>query len=151
MKIMHCLCPQAITADLKADNKKDVLVELVEMLKKAGKIKDTAEVVDLLMQREGLGSTGIGQGVAIPHGRCEAIGEQVAALGISRKGVNFESLDNAPVNIFFLLLCPGKSGGQHLQVMARVSRLLKNKQLRTSLCSAENVREILDLIAREDE
>jgi len=150
MKITDCLCPEAITVELKANEKKAVIIELTELLRKANKIKDTAEIVDVLMLREKIGSTGIGQGVAIPHGKHDALKEQVAALGISKAGIEFESMDGKPVHIFFLLLCPPESGGEHLKAMAGISRIMKDKNMRESLCKAQSAGELLSFIRQRD-
>jgi PTS system nitrogen regulatory IIA component len=147
---MDFLSPEAIILDLKATDKKSAIAEIAERLKKLKKIKDTPEVIELLMQRERLGSTGIGQEVAIPHSRCSAVTEQVAALAISRNGVEFESLDNEPARIIFLLLCPEEANSVHLQAMARISRLLKDKIFRQSLIDAKSVEEIVGLITQAD-
>src|SRR5690348_1114910 len=106
LKILDFLAPAAITLELTATNKKGVLEELVGLLGKEGKIKDTKAAVDILLEREKLGSTGIGQGIAIPHAKTDQAKDVVAAFGLSRRGVNFESLDGEPVHLFFLLIAP---------------------------------------------
>lgn len=150
MKIMDFLSPDDVMLDLKAVDKKSAITEMVELLKKQKKLKDTDEALDYLLQREKLGSTGIGQGVAIPHSRCNAVSQQIAALAISRKGVEFEALDGEPVHIIFLLLCPEEANSVHLQAMARISRLLKDKIFRQSLTDAKSVEEVAALIAQAD-
>jgi PTS system nitrogen regulatory IIA component len=151
VKILDFLSAETVTIDLVARDKRSAITEMVQLLKKANKVKDSADAIDILLQREQLGSTGIGQGVAIPHARCSSVGAQVAALAISRQGIDFESLDGEPVHIFFLLLCPGESNGQHLQAMARISRLLKDKHLRSALRAAKSAGEVIALIKKEDE
>lgn len=108
MRILDFLSEKAISADLKSQDKKGVIRELTDLLVSAGELKPKIEddVIKVLFNREALGSTGIGQGVAIPHGKCEFTKELVAALGISKKGINFDSLDGEPAHIFFLLLAP---------------------------------------------
>ena len=105
MKISEFLCSKAVTSDLKATTKKEVIEELVDLLVKAGAVekKIRNKLVEILMAREALGSTAIGQGVAIPHGKCENVTKLTAALGISKKGIDFDSLDGEPAYIFFLL------------------------------------------------
>ena len=127
MKIMDFLCSDAITVNLEAQDKKTAITELAELLKKAKKIKDTSEIIETVLEREKLGSTGIGQGVAIPHGKTDAASEQIGALGISQKGVDFNSLDGEPVYIIFLLNGPVEVAGQHLKALSRISRLFKDK------------------------
>ena len=153
MKIKDFLCREAVTADLKSTSKKDVVGELVDLLVDAGAIekKIRAKLIDVLMARESLGSTAIGQGIAIPHGKCENITELKAALGISKNGVNFDSLDGEPANIFFLLFAPVDSAGPHLKALARISRLLKDKYYRENLRNAKNAKDILSLLTQEDD
>jgi nitrogen PTS system EIIA component len=97
-----------------------------------------------------LGSTAIGQGIAIPHGKSDTTDQLVAALGISKKGINFDSLDGEPAYIFFLLVAPVDSAGPHLKALARVSRLLKDKFFRDALKNTKSSKEMLELISRED-
>lgn len=150
MKIMKYLCPQAIVIDLKATDKRSAIMELTESLKKANKIRAAKDVADTLLLREKLGSTGIGQGIAIPQCRCESVQEPVAALGISRGGIEYESLDGERVHIVFLMLNPAGTVGTHLKAMVRVFRLLKNNLVRQALMAAESVQDVMNLIHRED-
>lgn len=152
MKIVEFLCKEAVINDLDATAKDEVIQEMVGALVEAGAIekKQKNKVIEVLLAREALGSTAIGQGIAIPHGKSEATDSLVAALGISKKGVNFDSLDGEPAFIFFLLVAPVDSAGPHLKALARVSRLLKDKFFRDSLKNAKSGKDILDLVAQED-
>jgi len=152
MKIAEFLCSNAITSDLQSTTKKEVIEELVDLLVKAGALnkKIRAEVIEVLLAREALGSTAIGQGIAIPHGKCEKVKELTAALGVSKKGVNFDSLDGEPAYIFFLLVAPADSAGPHLKALARISRVLKDKYFRENLKSAKDTETIQTLISQED-
>ncbi len=150
MKIMDFLSRDAITLDLKAQDKKQAIAELVELLRANKKIKKTDEIIETVMERERLGSTGIGQGVAIPHGKTDALSEQVGALGISQKGVEFNSLDGEPVYIIFLLVGPVEVAGQHLKALSRISRLFKDKFFRQSLRDAKKEDEVVKIIEQED-
>lgn len=151
MKIMDFLSKKAINADLKATDKKGVIRELVDLLVKTGVIKGKKEeIIEILMAREALGSTGIGQGVGIPHGKSPYIKSLVAAFGLSRSGVDFESLDGEPTHIFFLLLAAEESAGPHLKALARISRLLKDKYVREILKKAQSEKEIIKIINNED-
>ncbi|KPK41993.1 MAG: PTS fructose transporter subunit IIA [Omnitrophica WOR_2 bacterium SM23_29] len=150
MKISDFLETKAVSAGLQATDKEGVIRELVDLLSKAGRIKERDKLVKILMNREALGSTGIGQGVGIPHGKCEGVKELVAAFGLSQKGVNFDSLDGEPVHIFFLLVAPEDSAGPHLKALARISRLLKEKVFRESLKQCKDEKSILRLIEDED-
>jgi PTS system nitrogen regulatory IIA component len=115
------------------------------------KLPDSNHMVQVLMERESLGSTGIGQGVAIPHGKTNVVKDQVAALGISRKGLDFDALDGEPVHIVFLLIAPQDAAGNHLKALAKISRLLKDKFFRQALRDAKSAEEILKIIREEDE
>jgi PTS system nitrogen regulatory IIA component len=103
------------------------------------------------MAREALGSTAIGQGVGIPHAKSEVVEKLVAAFGLSKKGVDFDSLDGEPVYIFFLLVAPQDSAGPHLKALARISRILKDKYFRESLRQVHDDKEALRIIVQEDE
>ena len=113
--------------------------------------REVAKVVEILLNREALGSTGIGQGVAIPHGKCNAVGSLVGAFGVAPTGVEFGSLDGAPVHLVFLLIAPEDSAGPHLKALARISRLLKDKFFRDSLRQAKDEKSLLKVIRDEDQ
>ncbi len=153
MKIGDFLCKKAITADIKSTDKEDVIKELVDLLIDADEVdkKFRNKLIEILMAREALGSTAIGQGVGIPHGKSECVSKLVASFGISQKGVNFDSLDGEPVYIFFLLLAPQDSAGPHLKALARISRLLKDKYFRENLRQAKDDKTIVKIITQEDE
>ena len=108
------------------------------------------EVVKALMEREALGSTGIGQGVAIPHAKVEATKDIVGALGLSSPGIPFDSADHAPAHIFFLLLAPRNSAEAHLKALARISRLLKEPDFKNQLQKSKSSLEVVQLIQKED-
>ena len=153
MNIMGFLDERAVTIDVKQTNKEQVIRELVQLLVNAGSIKDkdVSKLVQILMKRESLGSTGIGQGVAIPHGKSDCVTKVVAAFGVSRSGVNFDALDGEPVTLFFLLVAPEDSAGPHLKALARISRLLKDKHFRDSLRAAKDEKTLVKIIRDEDE
>ncbi|MFC1624685.1 PTS sugar transporter subunit IIA [Candidatus Omnitrophota bacterium] len=153
MKILDFLNEKAVSVDLKSQDKKGAIQELTDLLIKADELKPRVKdtVVKILLNRESLGSTGIGQGVAIPHGKCEHVKELVGAFGVSKKGINFDSLDGEPAYIFFLLLAPIESSGPHLKALARISKLLKDKYFRDSLKNAETIKTLLKIIKEEDQ
>ncbi|MDR2860285.1 MAG: PTS sugar transporter subunit IIA [Elusimicrobiota bacterium] len=150
MKIMDFLSPDAVIVDLKAADKKAAIIELVEKLRETKNVKKTDEIIEVVFEREKLGSTGIGQGVAIPHGKTDVLQEQVGVLGISRKGIEFNALDGEPVNIIFLLVGPVEVAGQHLKALSRISRLFKDKFLRQAIKAAETSEAIVKIIQQED-
>ena len=150
MKIVEFLNEKAVTGNIEAINKEGVLRELVDLLAKAEGIMNKEELVKALINREALGSTGIGQGVGIPHAKTNAVKRLVAAFGISHRGVNFDALDGEPVYIFFLLVAPEDSAGPHLKGLARISRLLRDKFFRESLKALTDEKMIVKLIREED-
>jgi len=152
MKITDFLKAEAINVDLKAEDKEGVLRELVDILVNTGQIKqaDKEEIIGILLNREALGSTGIGQGVGIPHGKSPRVKELTACFGLSRQGIDFDSLDREPVYIFFLILAPEDSAGPHLKALARIARLLKDKFFRDALRSASDEKKVFEIINEED-
>lgn len=153
MKILEFLSQKAILTDIKSVKKEDVIKEMVDALIGAGEMdkRHRAKLCEALMARESLGSTAIGQGVAIPHAKCDCVEKLVAAFALSRKGIDFDSLDGEPAYIFFLLLAPQDSAGPHLKALARISRLLKDKYFRDSLRSCADDKAIIRIISQEDE
>ncbi|MBI3291211.1 MAG: PTS sugar transporter subunit IIA [Elusimicrobia bacterium] len=150
MKVLDFLVPSAISIDLKGQTKLEVIQELVELLVQAGKLKDARPIVGTLREREKLGSTGIGQGIAIPHGKSDQVSEIVAAFGVSKRGVEFDSLDGEPVYLVFLLVAPLEAAGIHLKALAKISRLLKDKFFRQAITEAKGVEDVLRIIKEED-
>lgn len=150
MKIRDILDENSIIADLKAKTKKDIITELIEPFIKKGKIKDRNKLLESLMVRERLGSTGIGENVAIPHAKSHEVDTIIATFGRSKDGINFDSLDKKPVYFVFLLIAPENSAGLHLKTLARISRLLKNPAFRQELMKANNEKDIYEVISRED-
>jgi PTS system nitrogen regulatory IIA component len=149
MRILDVLQEDAIISELTATDKKAVLEELTAAVAKASGV-DQEEMVRVLLERERLGSTGIGSGIAIPHGKLKSLGALLVGFGRSRKGVDFEAIDGKPAHIFFLLMAPEDSSGAHLRMLARISRLLKDSALRQGLMDAADRRELYALIQNED-
>ena len=153
MKITDFLRERAVSVNLEAKNKEGVIREMVLLLVQAGEIKpaDEEKIVPILLARESLGSTGIGQGVGIPHGKSNVVRQLVGAFGVSRRGVDFDSLDGEMAHIFFLLIAPEDSAGPHLKALARISRLLKDRYFRESLKEAKDEKQVLKIILQEDQ
>jgi PTS system nitrogen regulatory IIA component len=153
MKIMEFLLKDAINTDIKSTEKEDVIKELVDTLINASAVEKSHrnKMIESLLARESLGSTAIGQGIAIPHAKCDAVKNLIAAFGLSKKGVDFDSLDGEPVYIFFLLAAPQDSAGPHLKALARISRLLKDKYFRDSLRNCQDAQSVITIITQEDE
>jgi PTS system nitrogen regulatory IIA component len=150
MNIVDLLKKEFIIEDLKSRTKKEVLLELSEVFLKKNKDIDCNSMVEVLLERERLGSTGIGEGVAIPHGKLSGLENLIVSFGRSKDGIDFDSLDGKPVHIFFLLMAPDSSAGQHLKALAKISRMLKGEAFRKDLMRVETSEEIYDLIAEKD-
>lgn len=150
MKILDVLLKEAILSDMKANDKKGVLEELVTPVARIAGINHDY-LVKVLMERERLGSTGIGEGIGIPHGKVKDLESLVLGFGLSKKGVDFDSMDGKPAHIFFLLLTPENSTGLHLKLLARISRILKNNPFKQKLLRATNRDEIYSIIKEEEE
>ncbi|MCF6245817.1 MAG: PTS sugar transporter subunit IIA [Desulfobacula sp.] len=150
MKISQLLDKNTIIADLKSTDKSGVIAELAAAISEC--TKATADqIAEVLKEREQLGSTGIGGGIAIPHGKLDLVDTIVVGFGLSPKGLEYDSLDNKPVHIFFVLLTPVNSTGGHLKVLAQISKLLKMEQFKKGLMASTSVDEIYDLIKEQDE
>ncbi|NIQ38230.1 MAG: PTS transporter subunit EIIA [Proteobacteria bacterium] len=150
MNVSEILDKHLLIPNLQSKNKKGVLKELAEVLVNQGKLQDLEHVVEVLLDREKLGSTGIGDGIAIPHGKIRDLRQVVASFGRSREGVDFESIDQKPTHLFFLLVAPENSAGAHLKALARISRLLKDPNFRRRLMEAEGAEELFEIISEED-
>ncbi len=150
MKIMDIIDLDLINTDLKARNKPEVLGELADMVARKEGLELSA-LIPVLEEREKLGSTGIGDGVAIPHGKLKGLTKLVASFGRSHKGVDFESMDGKPVHLFFLLMSPEDSVGMNLKALARISRLLKDTRFRGRLMESKTTREVYKVLQEEDE
>ena len=151
MKITELLNKQAIKIGLQATEKEDSLKELVDVLANVVDVGDKKAIVKSLIDRENLGSTGIGQGIAIPHGKTDKVKEVIAVLGVSPKGVNFEALDGELVYIFFLLVAPKETAGPHLKALAQISRLLRDSYFCELIRRCKTADEVYELIRREEE
>ncbi len=149
MKIVEFLQPTAVLDDLAGTTAPAVLGELARPLAAAAKV-DAQRLADTLLEREKLGSTGIGDGVAIPHGKVGGLPVILASFGRSRKGVDFNAIDGKPTHLFFTLFAPENSAGAHLKALARISRIFKNPAFRESILKAADAAEIFRLIEVED-
>jgi PTS system nitrogen regulatory IIA component len=150
MKILDVLPKEVILPDLTSRDKKGIIEELVSAVTRIANV-NREDLVRVLMDRERLGSTGIGGGIGIPHGKLRDLESLILSFGLSRKGVDFESMDGRPTHIFFLLITPENSTGLHLKLLARISKLLKNDLFKAKLLNAADRDEIFDAIREEDE
>ncbi len=150
MKITDILVREASILDLVATAKDDLLAELAGALASAEPRLDAGNLLRVLREREALQSTGIGEGVAIPHGKIVGLDRLVATFARSAGGVDFDSIDGQPTQLFFLLVVPEQSGGQHLKALARISRFFRDASFRDKLLGAEDLDEIYRAIEEED-
>ncbi len=144
------LSKDTVRLDLEATSKEQILSQLVEVLVETGVIREGAALLKTLLEREGLGSTGIGYGVAIPHGRCEEISRPAVIFARTRNEVEFDSIDGQPTRIFFLLVAPEHGGNEHLHLLARIARLMKDANTREKLLELESPEEVIALFAAEE-
>lgn len=151
MRITELLDRDFIVPALLAKTKKEVLRELVDCITRKETEVESDDLLRVLLEREELGSTGIGDGIAIPHGKAKRIKRLIVSFGRSLDGVDFQSMDGKLTHIIFLLIAPEDSAGVHLKALARISRLLKDSAFRRHIMEANSLQEIYDLIAQEDE
>jgi len=150
MKITDILVRDAVVLDLESSAKADVLSEMARALAAAEPGLDADRLLQVLLERESLQSTGIGEGVAIPHGKLAGLDRLVASFARSRPGVDFDSIDGQPTHLFFLLVVPEHSGGQHLKALARISRFFRDAAFRKELLEAERREGVFRAIEEED-
>jgi nitrogen PTS system EIIA component len=151
MKILDILDKSSILPEISSQTKEGVLRELVRALAQAEKQIHEDRMIEVLLERESLGSTGIGEGVAIPHGKSKEVKKILAAFGRSRAGMDFQSLDGKPTHFFFLLIAPENSAGMHLKALAHISRLMKDQGLRKRLMEARSGEEIQAILSEGEE
>lgn len=150
MKISELLSQDAVVADLVSSEKSEVLGELTDALLRANSGLNRDEIVQVLFERERLGSTGIGDGVAIPHGKLKGLSGLLLSFGRSKSGVDFDSMDGKPAHLFFLLVAPEESVGVHLKALARISKLLKDPAVRQRLLEAQSDTDLLAIVTEEE-
>jgi PTS system nitrogen regulatory IIA component len=151
MKLLDIVSPGGVVDDLRAETKEGVLREMSEVAASGIPSLSAQSLTSILMERESLGSTGIGDGVAIPHGKVPGLTGLLAVFGRSRAGVQFHSLDGKPAHLFFLVVAPEHSAGMHLKALARISRLLKDARFRRSLLDARDADDLRRVLQEEDD
>jgi len=150
MIVSDVLSKEFIMPSLEACEKRELLDEMAENISDLVGGVDREDLLEVLLEREKLGSTGIGHGVAIPHAKLKGIERIVVAMGMSKSGVDFQSMDDKPVHIFFLIIAPEQSSAVHLKVLASISRLLKDAAFRAKLMKVESRDDIFNTIVEED-
>ena len=149
--LLDILSPGSTVVGLESNTKEDIIGELVELLAVGESITDREKVLRAVLDREQIMSTGIGDGIAIPHGKSDAVIQLAAALGTHKRGVDFEALDGEPAYVFFRLVSPANVSGPHIKALARISRLLKNDAFKKQLIEATSPEEILAAIETEEQ
>lgn len=143
MKLENVLTKASVIMNLESNNKEDIIKELVEHLAKDNKISDVDLALKDVLEREKKMSTGIQYGVAIPHGKSKEVKDLIACIGLKKEGVDFDSLDKKPSNIFILTLSPHNRLGPHMQFLAQISNVLKSKSAREEILKSENEEQVL--------
>jgi PTS system nitrogen regulatory IIA component len=150
MKIMDILVKDAVLLDVESTDKPAVLERLARAVAGAEPGVEAERLLQVLIERENLQSTGIGDGVAIPHGKLPGLNRLLAGFARSPGGVDFQSIDGQPTYLFFLLVVPEHSGGMHLKALARISRFFRDAGFRKALMEAETRDDVLRAIEEED-
>jgi fructose-specific phosphotransferase system IIA component len=150
MRLTEILKPQNILVPMVATNKNQAIGELVDLLAKNGEIQDTNAVLNAVLEREATRTTGIGNGLAIPHGKCTGTSELVMAIGKSAAPIDFQAVDGRPVSLIWLLVSPLDKTGPHIHALARISRLMTSDKFRQALAQAKSAQEIYDVIVQQE-
>jgi PTS system fructose-specific IIC component len=145
MKLSSFLREELIQLELTSKTKNDVIQEMISLISNAGEITNKDEFKKTILEREQLETTGIGDGIAIPHGRTDAVKQLVIAFGRSKEGIDFQSLDGNPAFLYFMIASPQNASGVYLRVLAKISRLLKSYDFRTALRNAETPAQVIDI------
>lgn len=146
MNLKKILTHDMICVDLKANTKQGVIEELLDILMKSEKIRDRSAALQCILERERKMSTGIQFGIAIPHGKTDAVDDLVACIGVSRDGIDFDALDQIPSRLFIMTISPIDKTGPHVQFLSDVSRLLKDEENRDAIINAKTAEEVIALI-----
>jgi fructose-specific phosphotransferase system IIA component len=150
MNLKQILLPQCVKVPLQSKEKQAAISELVDLLDKKGLLQKKQDALNAVLAREKTRSTGIGSSVAIPHGKCNAVKELVMAVGVTKKPIDFASVDGKPVKIIILLLSPLDQTGPHIQALARISRLMLDEKFKQSFENAESDEQLYQLIISRD-
>lgn len=151
MLLSELLTPDRVRVPLRGDSKAALLEELVGVLRDSGAVADTAAVLDAVLAREAVLSTGVGSGVAIPHGKSDRASELAMVAGVTETPVDFDALDGAPVRLCFLLVGPESAAGQHVKALGRISRLVRKEDVRARLMEASSPQAFLAVLAEAEE
>jgi fructose-specific phosphotransferase system IIA component len=150
MRLTEILKPQNIQVPLKAQNKNDAIGELVALLAQNSEVQDARKVLDAVLDREATRTTGIGNGLAIPHGKCTGTDHLTMAIGKAANPIDFQAIDGRPVTLIWLLTSPPDKTGPHIHALARISRLMTIDRFRQALSTAQSAQEIFDAIVQQE-
>ena len=150
MILTQILRPSCVKVPVESRDKGGVIAELVDLLDASGLLSDRDVVLQAVLTRERIQSTGTGAGIAIPHGKCKAVSELVMAIGIAHEPIEFESIDGKPVRIILLLISPADQTGPHIQALARISRLMLNTDFKQKLEKAASAKEVYELLSNQE-
>jgi fructose-specific phosphotransferase system IIA component len=151
MRLSEMLKPQNINLSLAAKNKTDAIGELVDLLSTNGEVGDSKKVLDAVLEREGTRTTGIGNGLAIPHGKCTGTDHLIMALGKATSPIDFQAIDGRPVTWIWLLASPPDKTGPHIHALARISRLMTIEKFRQALANAKTAQEVFDIVQQQED
>jgi len=151
MKLCDLLTDSVIAVGLPAKDKGDLLLRLVDLAAKGGAVHDSKAALSAVEERERIMTTGIGHGVAIPHGKTEAVKDLVAAFAVLERGIDFGALDGQPVRLAFILLGPKEPSGPHIRMLSRISRLMNRDELRKRLHEARSVSDVRALFKEAEQ
>jgi fructose-specific phosphotransferase system IIA component len=146
MKLTDYITPEHIKIGLEAENKEEVIEELVELLVESCNLRDADTIYEAVMSRERDGSTGLEKGIAIPHAKCDAVEGLSVVVGISKDGIDFEAQDGKPSHLFFLMVAPKSESGPHVQAIAKIVKMIKVERFRETLLKAESPEKVIEFI-----
>ena len=145
MAIIDLIVPEVIKVGLTSTDKPTVLRELLQILVDAGRVKDKDSVLEAILKREALQSTGLEAGFAVPHAKTDAVPELTLAIGIAPDGIDFDAIDQQPSKLFFMMLAPPDKSGPHIEALSEIARMSKSRAFCSALVHAENAEEIMEL------
>jgi mannitol/fructose-specific phosphotransferase system IIA component (Ntr-type) len=151
MIITNTITEACISASVQSEDKEELFAEMVEILVRGTPGMDRDAVLQAITERESKMSTGIGKGVAIPHGKTDAVSALCGVIGISKKGIDYEALDGEPVHVIFMLLAPASSAGAHIKALQRIGTLMKDRSCYQKLCDAKTSGEVFQILRSEEE
>jgi fructose-specific phosphotransferase system IIA component len=151
MRLVDILKPENVKVPLESKNKTEAIGELVNLLAKNGDVADAKKVLDAVLERESTRTTGIGNGLAIPHGKCTGAKDLVMAIGKAATPIDFQSIDGRPVTLIWLLTSPPDKTGPHIHALARISRLMTIDKFRTALAGAQTAQQVYEIVSKQEE